>query len=67
MAQQVQIQAVEMNYMRVTCGESHWEEKSKETVYERFSMAMTAKVVDYGVVEHTKCGTLRWFGYVKEE
>ncbi len=63
-AQQSQIRAVEMSYMRVACGVSRWDRESNEDTYGRFGMSETAVGMNCGVVEWVKRSTLRWYRHV---
>ncbi len=60
-AQQSRIRAVEISYIRGSCGVSGWDGDCNE----RFGMGVTVQV-DCGVVEWVKGGVLRWFGHVDE-
>ncbi len=63
-AQQSQISAVEMSYMRGPRGVLRWDGESNEDMYRRFSMSETAVEMDCGLVEWVKQSTLRWYGHV---
>ncbi len=63
-AQQSQIQAVEISYMRDDCGVSKWDRQSNGNMYGRFGMNETALGMDCGVVEWVKRRTLRCYGHV---
>lgn len=47
-AQQSQIQVIEVNYLRDACGGSRWDGESNERVYERFSTGITVVGMDCG-------------------
>ncbi len=55
-AQQSQIQALEMSYLRGACSVSRWDGENSKCTRD-----LTAEV-DCGVVEWVKYGTLRWLG-----
>ncbi len=62
--QQSRIRAVEISYMRGSCGVSRWDRESNEDTYGRFGMSESAVEMDCGVVEWVKRSTLRWYGHV---
>ncbi len=64
-AQESQIQAIEMMCLKGACGVSRWDGKSNDSVHNRFGMGMTAgEGVDCGVVEWVMYGTQRWFRHM---
>ncbi len=63
-AQQSQIQAVEVSYMRGACGVSRWDGESNEDMHGRFGVSEAAVGMDCGFVEWVKQSTLRWYGHV---
>ncbi len=63
--QQSRVQAVEMSYLRGTCGVTMWDGESNESVYKRCGMGSQVNGVNCGVVEWVKRNTLRWFGHVE--
>ncbi len=56
-AQQSQIQAVEINYMRGACGVSRWDGESKEDTYRRFGTSETVVEINCPVAEWVKRST----------
>ncbi len=64
-AQQLRVRAVEMSYLRGTCGVSKWDGLSNESVYERRGMKGHGSKVVCGVVEWVKSSTVRWFGHLE--
>ncbi len=64
-AQQLRVHAVEMSYLRGSCGVNRWDGQSNESVYERCGMRGHGHGVWCGVVEWVKRSTLRWFGHIE--
>ncbi len=60
----VQLQAVEMSYMRGACGVLRWYGERNEDTNGRFGVSEAAVGMDCGVVECVKRSTLRWYGHV---
>ncbi len=63
-AQQSQIGAVEMSYMRGACNVSRWDRESNEDTYGRFGMSESGVGLDCRVVEWVKRSMLRWCRHV---
>ncbi len=59
------MQAVEMSYLRSTCGVSRMDGMSNESVYEHFGMCHVGEGKKCGVVEEVKRQTLKWFGHME--
>ncbi len=64
-AQQSRARAVEMSYLRGSCGVSRWDGLSNDTVYERCGMRGCGSGVECVVVEWVKRSTLRWLGHIE--
>ncbi len=62
--QQSRVHAVEMGYMRGSCGVSRLNGLSNESVYERCGMRGRGSGVGCGMVKWVKRRTLRWFGHI---
>ena len=58
-AQQSRVRAVEMSYLRRTCGVTRWEGESNESVCKSCGMGSHTNGVNCGVVEWVKRNTLR--------
>ncbi len=65
-AQQSRVHALELSYLRGSCGVTRWDGESNERVYERCGMGSHANGVNCGAVEWMKkVHTLRWFGHIE--
>ena len=64
-AQQSQIRAVEMTYLRGALGRTRWDRMRNQDVYESFGMSEKAMGVNCGVVEWVKRSALRWYGHIR--
>ncbi len=63
--QQLRVSAVELSYLRGSCGVSRWDCVSSESVYERCGMRVCGSGVGCSVVERVKRSTLSWFGHIE--
>ncbi len=64
-AQQSRVRAVEMSYLRGTCGVIRWDGVSTESVYKRCGMRGHGSGVGCSVVDWVKRSTLRWSGHIE--
>ncbi len=63
--QRCRIQAVEMSYLRGTCGLNRMDGESSESVYGKFGMSFKSEGMNCGVVEVVKHSALRWSGHLE--
>ncbi len=64
-SQRSRLQAVEMSYLRSTCGVSRMDGMSNEGVYEHFGKCHVGEGKKCGVVEEVKRQTFNWFGHME--
>ncbi len=60
----MRVHAVEICYLRETCGVSRWDGVSNKSVYERCCMRGRGSGVGCDVMERVKRTTVRWFGHI---
>ncbi len=63
--QRSRLQAVEMSYLKSTCGVRRMDGMSNESVYEHFGMCHRGEGKKCGVVKEVKRQTLKWFGHME--
>ena len=57
------IQAVEINFLRKSCG-GRTDGESNKSVYNKFGLFSGGEGKECGVNERVKCNTSRWFGQI---
>ncbi len=63
--QRSRIRAVEMSYLRSTCGVWRMDGENNENVYNRFGISSKGEGMTSGVVEGLKHNTLSWFAHIE--